>query len=98
MVQGSRRRQPRIWRRANEALSSSLIGEQLRIEKRQIAREKTMILRKLLLCCAALAFAGPAFAQVELKTYADSDGYLDVQKLTSGEHVSGRRGLFGRLV
>jgi hypothetical protein len=44
-----------------------------------------MIAKKLLLCCAALAFAGQAFAQVELKTYAGSDGYLDVQKLTCAQ-------------
>jgi hypothetical protein len=43
------------------------------------------MMKKLILCCAALAFAGPAFAQVELKTYADSDGYLDVQKLTCAQ-------------
>jgi hypothetical protein len=27
----------------------------------------------------------PAYAQVELKTYADSDGYIDVQKLTCAQ-------------
>jgi hypothetical protein len=41
------------------------------------------MMKKLLLCCTAIAFAGQAFAQVELKTYADPDGYLDVQKLTA---------------
>ena len=35
------------------------------------------------MCCTAIAFAGQAFAQVELKTYAGPDGYLDVQKLTA---------------
>ena len=40
------------------------------------------MMKKLLLCCAPIAIAGQAFAQVELKTYADPDGYLDVQKLT----------------
>jgi len=43
------------------------------------------MMKKLLLCCAAIAFAGQAFAQVELKTYADRDGYLDVQKLTCAQ-------------
>ena len=43
------------------------------------------MMKKLLLCCAALTFAGQAFAQVELKTYADRDGYLDVQKLTCAQ-------------
>ena len=44
-----------------------------------------MILKKLFLCCAGIAFAGQAVAQVELKTYADRDGYLDVQKLTCAQ-------------
>jgi HdeA/HdeB family protein len=43
------------------------------------------MMKKMLLCCAAIAFAGQAFAQVELKTYADRDGYLDVQKLTCAQ-------------
>jgi HdeA/HdeB family len=43
------------------------------------------MMKKLLLCCAAAAFAGQAFAQVELKAYADGDGYLDVQKLTCAQ-------------
>lgn len=43
------------------------------------------MMKKLLLCCAAITFAGQAFAQVELKTYADRDGYLDVQKLTCAQ-------------
>jgi hypothetical protein len=43
------------------------------------------MMKKLILCCAAIAFAGQAFAQVELKTYADGDGYLDVQKLTCAQ-------------
>ena len=42
-----------------------------------------MIVKKLILCCAAIVIASPAFAQVELKTYADRDGYLDV----SVEHL-----------
>jgi hypothetical protein len=77
MVQGARRRQPRIWRRANEALSGPLI----RVE----VTGKNPMMKKLLSCCAAIAFAGQAFAQVELKTYADRDGYLDVQKLTCAQ-------------
>ena len=43
------------------------------------------MMKKLLLCCAPIAFAGQTFAQVELKTYADGDGYLDVQKLTCAQ-------------
>jgi len=78
MVQGARRRQPRIWRRANEALSSPSIPV-------EVTGKKNTMMKKLLLCCAAVAFAGQAFAQVELKTYADPDGYLDVQKLTCAQ-------------
>ena len=44
-----------------------------------------MILKKLILCCTGMAFAGQAFAQVELKTYADGDGYIDVQALTCAQ-------------
>jgi HdeA/HdeB family len=40
------------------------------------------MLKKLIVCWGTLALAGTAEAQVELKTYAGSDGYLDVQKLT----------------
>jgi HdeA/HdeB family len=78
MVQGARRRQPRIWRRANEALSSPSIPV-------EVTGKKNTMMKKLLLCRAAVAFAGQAFAQVELKTYADPDGYLDVQKLTCAQ-------------
>jgi hypothetical protein len=77
MVPGARRRQPRIWRRANEAVSSPLI----RVE---VTGENPMM-KKRILCCTAIALASPAFAQVELKTYADPDGYLDVQKLTCAQ-------------
>ena len=41
--------------------------------------------KSLILCCGIVALAGPACAQVELKTYADGDGYLDVQKLTCAQ-------------
>ena len=41
-----------------------------------------MVIKRLIVCCATIAIAGPANAQVELKTYADSDGYIDVQALT----------------
>jgi hypothetical protein len=34
-----------------------------------------MIVKNLMLCCGVIAPAGPAYAQVELKTYADRDGY-----------------------
>ncbi len=41
---------------------------------------------KSLLCGSAFVlFAIPAFAQVELSTYADKDGYIDVQKLTCAQ-------------
>ena len=39
----------------------------------------------LMVCCAAVVIAGPAFGQVELKAYAGPDGYLDVQKLTCAQ-------------
>lgn len=44
-----------------------------------------MIAKKFILCCATAIMAGPASAQVELKTYADRDGYVDVQKLTCAQ-------------
>ena len=44
-----------------------------------------MIAKKLILCCAALMIAGQACAQVELKTYAGPDGYIDVQELTCAQ-------------
>ena len=44
-----------------------------------------MIVKKIILSCAAILVAGPALAQVELKTYADRDGYVDVQKLTCAQ-------------
>jgi HdeA/HdeB family len=44
-----------------------------------------MILKNLLLCCGVVVLAAPAYAQVELKTYAGPDGYLDVQKLTCAQ-------------
>ena len=44
-----------------------------------------MIGKKIIFCCAALMVAGPAFGQVELNTYTDSNGYLDVQKLTCAQ-------------
>ncbi len=42
----------------------------------------------MVLCCGIIALAGPTYAQVELKTYADGDGYIDVQKLTCGQLVN----------
>jgi hypothetical protein len=36
-----------------------------------------IVVKKLILCCGVIALAEPAYSQVELKTYADSDGYLD---------------------
>ena len=44
-----------------------------------------MIVKSLIMCCGVIALAAPAYAQVELKTYADSDGYIDVQKLTCAQ-------------
>jgi hypothetical protein len=44
-----------------------------------------MIVKKLILYCGVIGLAGPAYAQVELKTYADRDGYIDVQKLTCAQ-------------
>ncbi len=44
-----------------------------------------MIGKKVIFCWAALMVAGPAFGQVELNTYTDSNGYLDVQKLTCAQ-------------
>jgi hypothetical protein len=41
-----------------------------------------MIVKKLILCCGVIALSEPAYSQVELKTYADADGYINVQKLT----------------
>ena len=48
-------------------------------------KEYPMIAKKFMLCCAAVIVAGPAFAQVELKTYAGPDGYIDVQELTCAQ-------------
>jgi hypothetical protein len=44
-----------------------------------------MIVRSVILCFGIISLAGPAYAQVELKTYADSDGYIDVQALTCAQ-------------
>ena len=44
-----------------------------------------MIAKKLILSCVAILVAAPAVAQVELKAYADGNGYLDVQKLTCAQ-------------
>ena len=44
-----------------------------------------MIAKKLILSCVAFLVAAPAVAQVELNTYADSEGRLDVQKLTCAQ-------------
>src|SRR6476661_1148566 len=44
-----------------------------------------MIMKKLIVCVMSVVLAGPAAAQVELKSYADRDGYLDVQKLTCAQ-------------
>src|SRR3984957_20467901 len=48
-------------------------------------KEYPMIAKKFMLCCAAVIVAGLAFAQVELKTYAGPDGYIEVQKLTCAQ-------------
>jgi hypothetical protein len=44
-----------------------------------------MIVRNLLVCCGVVALGGPAYTQVELKTYANRDGYVDVQALTCAQ-------------
>lgn len=44
-----------------------------------------MIVKKLFACCVGIVVADQALAQVELKTYTDRDGYLDVQKLTCAQ-------------
>ncbi|MFK4508339.1 HdeA/HdeB family chaperone [Bradyrhizobium daqingense] len=44
-----------------------------------------MIAKKLIVSCAGILVAGQAAAQVELKSYADPEGYLDVQKLTCAQ-------------
>jgi hypothetical protein len=44
-----------------------------------------MLAKKLILSCVAIFVAAPAVAQVELKTYTDGNGYLDVQKLTCAQ-------------
>src|SRR5580700_2244128 len=48
-------------------------------------KEYPMIAKKYMLCCAAVIVAAPACAQVELKTYAGPDGYIDVQELTCAQ-------------
>jgi hypothetical protein len=47
-----------------------------------------IVVKKLILLCGVMALAEPAYSQVALKTYADSDGYLDVQKLTCAQLAS----------
>jgi HdeA/HdeB family len=42
-------------------------------------------MKYLLACVLAIAAATPAAAQVELKTYANADGYIDVQALTCAQ-------------
>ena len=44
-----------------------------------------MVIKRFIVCCAVIALAGHAYAQVELKTYADRDGYIDVQALTCAQ-------------
>ncbi|MBB5053032.1 hypothetical protein HNQ36_003023 [Afipia massiliensis] len=44
-----------------------------------------MIKKALVLSAAIIALATPVYAQVELKTYADSNGFIDVQKLTCAQ-------------
>src|SRR4051794_28181472 len=53
--------------------------------KRQ--RGNRMMSRTAILCCwiTALSSAEPALAQVDLSTYADGNGYVDVQKLTCAQ-------------
>ena len=44
-----------------------------------------MKVKAFIVCCGVIASASAAHAQVELKTYANRDGYLDVQKLTCSQ-------------
>jgi len=44
-----------------------------------------MIRKTLTLFSAVIALGAPAYGQVELKTYADSNGFVDVQKLTCAQ-------------
>ena len=46
-----------------------------------------MMSRTAIFCCSisALSSAGPAPAQVDLSTYADRNGYVDVQKLARAQ-------------
>lgn len=44
-----------------------------------------MMVRNSILYFGLIALVSPAYAQVELKTYADRDGYIDVQKLTCAQ-------------
>ena len=43
------------------------------------------MVRNSILYFGLIAFVSPAYAQVELKTYADRDGYIDVQALTCAQ-------------
>ena len=43
------------------------------------------MLRFLILAAFSFSIVSTAQAQVELKTYADADGYIDVQKLTCAQ-------------
>ena len=43
------------------------------------------MIKRLAVCCGVIALGVPAYAQVELKTYANPDGYIDVQKLTCAQ-------------
>jgi hypothetical protein len=44
-----------------------------------------MTAKILMLCCVAVAVAGPAFGQGELKAYADPDSHLDGKKRTCAQ-------------
>jgi len=43
------------------------------------------MIKVLLLGAAALTFPSIAYAQAQLSTYADKDGYIDVQKLSCAQ-------------
>jgi hypothetical protein len=63
------------------SLDWGAVGDLTRIGK----EKNSMIVKKLVLSCSVLFIAGQASAQVELKTYADRDGHLDVQQLSCSQ-------------
>jgi hypothetical protein len=72
--------------RCSEIVLTAPVSRPFRKLRRNIGREKNSVIGKcFILCCGVIVLAGPAYAQVELKTYANPDGYVDVQKLTCAQ-------------